>query len=415
MTKIPASLVAAAILAVAGVANTLAQSVLPSEPPEAPIPQAVLQAEAANQAPPPEFVPPPTPFQFGPIVLRPHLSYSYLNENGLPDQAGTRAGTVLQRFAPGLLADLGPNWSLNYTPTWMDYSNADFHGGVDQIGNLAGAYNPSTWQFQLSQSYSNTSDPEIETGRQTEESSYGTVVSADDSLSDRLAIQTSLQQQISSANVQYPESRNWSTQDGIRLNLSPLSTLSLSGQGGYFEVSGSMDGYNFSPVAGWTVQSADRKWALDLSGGVQDQVFYQHRRSVNQTSPNVHLSVDARPITSTHVQILAGENESFSGLTAQATRNKDWGADWDQRLFTHFDLNVGANRSEIDYESISSAGSAYPSRSDQVNSIHANFGVIGLLKRGSITLIYQTSHDASSVRQYSFSSRELGLQVGYSY
>lgn len=393
-----------------------AQPILPQEPPEPAVPLMILNAQN-SEGPPLSAVPPATPFQFGDWVLRPHLMYSYLDDQGLLSAPGDHQSSIVQTIAPGLLANVGQNWSFNYTPSWIRYSNSVFHDGVDQYADVVGVFTPASWLMQVEQTVSLTSDPESETGMQTDERTYATSLSISKALTSRLAVNASFAQQYSVASIVYPESWNWSGGGGLQYQWSPQVTFSLSANAGFFEVIHSTDGYFLSPLAGVSLRTPDRTLQLNANAGVKQQVYYQRMAAAKTNAPQLHVDGTFAPWRDTTFALNGDVAETFSFLTVEGTRRTDWGANFDQRFLTHLDFAVRAMRSEEDYQSAggetilaSDAG-----RRDQVDLVNVSFGVTGLLKRGAAKFIYELSRNRSNVAGYSYSSSQLGFQLSYTY
>jgi hypothetical protein len=410
----PAALLLACLLPL----TSRAQTVLPMEPPETPIPQMVVEGQIATQGPPVGPVLPPTPFSFGNLVLRPHLVYSYMDEHGMLFSPGNNRSSIVQNLAPGLLADWGQNWSANYTPTWIEYSNPVFHNCVDQLADIEGVFNPASFLVQISQTIAVTSDPESETGMQTTERNYNTALTVSKSFTSELAATGSFSQSLSSANVLYPDSRQWSGSGGLRFQWIPQVTFSLNLGAGFFEVVHSTDGYFISPTLGVAIATWNRKLTLNASAGVKKQTYYQRRAASAVAAPSGHVDATFHPDAATSLELLADTGESFSYLLDDGTRRTDWGASFNQQLLTHLNLAVTAMRAEVEYQNFGyepGSTSAPVGRSDQINSLTASLGLVNVFKRGSIKAVFEVSRDNSSIPVYSYSSREIGIALSYTY
>lgn len=395
-----------------------AQSELPQEAPETPIPQLIYDSQVAAEGPPPGPVRPATPFAFGDMVLRPHVMYSYMDEQGLLYSPGNDRSSIVQNFAPGLLVNWGQDWSANYTPTWIHYSNPAFHGGIDQLADVEAAFNPANWLVQASETISVTSDPEIETGMQTTERNYNTSVTASKAFTNELAATASFAQSLSSATVLYPDSRQWSGSGGVRFQWLPPVTVSADFSAGFFEVVHSTAGYFLSPTLGVVIETWNRKLTLNASAGVKRQTFYQRGLTSSVDAPTVHMDAAFRPYAGTSIRLLADSSESFSQLLDDGTRRTDWGVAVSQELLAHFNLYVSGTRAEVSYQNFGyEPGLAAPSleRGDLVNTLSVSLGLVRILQRGNLKVIYEASRDSSSIASYNYSSREIGAQISYAY
>ena len=83
-----------------------------------------------------------------------------------------------------------------------------------------------------------------------------------------------------------------------------------------------------------------------------------------------------------------------------------------QRLLGRLFLNLNASYQMIKY--ISSENSSSSNRTDDLYSLNAQL-TQSFLKRGTVGVFYQISRDDSSVSGYSFTSHQVGFQIGFAY
>ena len=161
-------------------------------PPVATAPQVVQDDESNNVMN--VFIPSgvvnPDPaglFQYGPIVIHPHINYNYQYGTGIANGPGNREDVISQQVAPGLSANLGRHWTVDYTPTLNFYSGNDLKQSVDQSVSLNGATHYQDWDLGFSQIYNSSSDPTTETAAQTSQQTYDTSLSAAYAFNDHWA------------------------------------------------------------------------------------------------------------------------------------------------------------------------------------------------------------------------------------
>ena len=111
----------------------------------------------------------PQPFKYGPVTVRPHLSYRFMYGDGIQPVPTNQQKTVIQEISPGILLELGRHWTVDYTPTIRFYSNKQFRDGVDHAATLTGGLRQDDWSFGLSQNFIYTTAPLAETGSQAEQ------------------------------------------------------------------------------------------------------------------------------------------------------------------------------------------------------------------------------------------------------
>ncbi len=136
-------------------------------------------------------------FQYGPVTLHPHVFNSLIYGSGIQSSIGNEQDTLADTLSPGITADLGRHWTVDYTPTLNFYSSRQFRNSVDQSASLTGATRYEDWSFSLSQNFTPTSDPMTETSAQTSQQSYVTALSAAYVFNDKWAANASVDQGIS--------------------------------------------------------------------------------------------------------------------------------------------------------------------------------------------------------------------------
>ena len=160
-------------------AQALAQSTIAPPPVMSITPPAVLQAQTNRPgetliAAPPAATSTESPFRWGPVTLRPHALYRFIYGNGFDSTPVHSEYSVVHEFLPGLLFNLGSHITLDYTPTVRFYSSDRFRDGVDHNVILSAGGSYQDWTWGVSQTYSQSSTPLVETGVQTDQETFGT-------------------------------------------------------------------------------------------------------------------------------------------------------------------------------------------------------------------------------------------------
>ena len=115
---------------------------------------------------------------------------------------------------------MGNYWTVDYSPTWDFYSSREFRDTLDQNVRLAGGTSYEDWTLGLSQSYSKSSDPQVETGTQTDEETFSTTLSASYRINSKLSLDMGLNQDFILTS-QFQNSREWSTMDWLNYQFWP--------------------------------------------------------------------------------------------------------------------------------------------------------------------------------------------------
>ena len=102
-----------------------------------------------------------------------------------------------------------------------------------------------------------------------------------------------------------------------------------------------------------------------------------------------------------------------SYLQNQVTETTGVSAGLNQRLLGKVFLNLSGAYQFVKYVSSSNI-SGSSSRNDDISSLNASLSR-AFLKRGTFSVFYQISRDDSSQQGYSFTSHQVGFQVGFTY
>src|SRR5207253_3805471 len=160
-----------------GLRDALAQSSSRGSPQlETPGAVQLIDQERSTEARTPgtaAFVAPNSFLHWGPFIARPHFNAGVSYSTGLRSRLGSSEDSLSETFAPGILIELGPKWTLDYTPSLTYYSSATLKDNLSHSVSLGGHTSYGQWAFSLSQSYSTSSQPLLETGRQTDQESFG--------------------------------------------------------------------------------------------------------------------------------------------------------------------------------------------------------------------------------------------------
>jgi hypothetical protein len=412
----------------------LGGSVIMSQPPVVTTPP-VVQEDAVNNEMnvfiPAGVVNPDSAglFQYGPVTLHPHVFNSLIYGSGIQssvgnqqDTIGNQQDTLVDTLSPGVTADLGRHWTVDYTPTLNFYSSHQFHNSVDQSASLTGATHYEDWSFSLSQNANISSDPLTETGAQTDQQSYSTALSAAYTFNDKWAMNASVDQNISLVS-ELQDSYSWSMLEGVNYEFSPRLNVGISGGGGYTKVGGDSSEADSNPdsvneeilvIANWR---ATEKISLQGNVGLNDQQFLAAGYN-DSLSPIFSAAIQYQPFKPTQITLSAGRNVSSSDyyIEAQTTESTTISLSLNQRILKIYNLSLGVGYSQTQYTTTLSIlnYSLGNARTDNDYSFNASFGR-SFLTHGNWAITYQYSDNESSVSIYSQRSNQIGLQVGFSY
>lgn len=349
------------------------------------------------------------PLQWGPVTLRPHLSYQFLYGNGIQSSPGQQQATVIQTLSPGLLFMIGSQWILDYTPSWAFYSSKQFRDTLDHAVTFAGRVTYEDWIFGLSQSYNRSAAPLVETGTQTEQETFSTALNASHRFGSKMSVDMGINQNFNSSE-QFTSSRQWSTMEWLNYLFWPQLEAGIGVGGGYVDVDAGFDSV-YEQVQGRVNWRATDKIGFQVNGGLENRQFLGGGAG-SMLNPIFGASVRYLPFQFTQLSLSAQRMVNTSYLQNQVTESTSVNVGLSQRLFEKLFLSLSGGYNTTTYIA-SSSGSA-TGRQDEYYSFNARLSR-SLLKRGTVAVSYQRSENSSSQSDFGYSSSQIGFEVGYRY
>jgi hypothetical protein len=365
------------------------------------------------------------PFKWGPVTARPHLLYRLLYGSGIQPSPSNHQDTAIHEISPGIVFDIGTHWALDYTPTLRYYSNNHFKDEFDNSVSLSGGAAYEDWRFGLSQSYASSSSPQAETGSQTDEENYSTALTASYAFNSKMSVDVSVNQNLdfvdnpltstnSAPNVQ--KTYTWSTTEWLNYEFWPRLNAGIGAGFGYVNVNIGPN-QTFEQLQGRVNWRATDKISFSINAGFEDRQFLSSG-SGNLLNPLFGASIQYQPFEQTQISLSASRVVSASSLFALASVTVTTGVNLDlnQRLFGKYYLDLGAGYSTVKYtDSISTGSSTFSGdRVDDDYTFNARLSR-SFLKRGTVAVTYQYSDNSSTLPGFSYSSSQIGFEIGYSY
>lgn len=382
--------------------------------------QPVKVAEPASSAPPVYLQPAENdsgvtnlaaaPLQWGIVSARPHVNYRLTRGNGIQATPGQQITTTINTFSPGVLLQAGKHWSLDYTPTWTFYSTSAFNDSLDHLVTLTGTAGFTDGNLALSEVFSSADSPRIETGRQTHEEANTVGLTLNYRLGRKTRIEVGLSQglrYIESA----PNSNEWTTQDWYHYQFSNRLDAAVGVAVGYVIVQPGTDMDYTRPQLriGW---KPSRKVGLDVHGGAEHRRF-RRAGSPSLNTPNYGGSGFYQPLETTTLSISADRGVSVSYFAGEVNENTTWSVGLDQRLLQRFTFNASAGRTNSRY--IPSNRNVIVTSREDLSHLYTVRLSTTFLRRGTVGVVYQHTRNSSDVAVYSFTSNQIGLEIGYRY
>ena len=348
-------------------------------------------------------------WQWGPVGLSPEATYELLYTEGILVGPGHAVSTTLQTFSPGVFFRFGSNWTLDYSPTWDVYSNALFHNTVDHSVRLDGRAVYEDWTFRLEQSYARTSDPLVETARQTPEQFYATALTASYGYGDRTRLELGLDQDIRLSSA-VPEFYEWSSQDWLYFRLSPQLDAAVGPGAGYIIVDPGVDMTYFRPEGRLTWQALE-KLRLDVQGGFENRHFIG-TGSRNLVTPVYSAGAIYQVTETTQLTADADRDVEVGYSLNQVVEVQRYTFGFRQRLLQHFYFGASAGWENSDYLGV--GGPRVAIRHDRGDTYQLSLGTL-LLNHINASLQYSNIHNRSDVPGFGIQSDQYGLVLGYKY
>jgi hypothetical protein len=351
-----------------------------------------------------------SPFRCGPVTLRPSIWYQFLAADGIQSRPGRQVDTIIQTVTPGLLFDIGQHWSLNYSPSWTFYSSREFKDTLNHAASLVGRTSYEDWNLGLSQFYTKTSNPQLETGTQAEQENHVTRLDASYAFNSKLSLDMQLNQIFSMAESS-TSFRQWSTMEWLNYQFWPRFTAALGAGGGYVDVD---TGFNstFEQVQGRINWLITDKTSVSVHGGFEERQFLDSGAD-SLLNPVFGASLQYQPFEFTRLSLDADREVSSSAFrNNEVTESTSITAALNQRLLEKLSLSLSGSYYTTRYVSATTATST--GRTDDYYAFNVRLSC-PFLKRGTIAVIYQFMDNSSSETAFTYSSSQIGFEVGYRY
>lgn len=397
-----------------------AQEVI-TPPPQVPVTPEAMQTENDMQVFNPAekaggFPPASTLFSAGPVTLRPHLAYQVTYGTGIQSSPGQPHATFTHQLSPGILFDIGTHWAVDYTPTLMFYSDPHFQNNVGQQATLTWGTTYEDWTFGLSQNYSQSSSPLVETGAQTDTETYGTGLTASYRFNTKISVDLSANQNFQFVNQStnitqnLSNSREWSTMDWLNYEFWPRLDGAIGAGGGYVNVQNSPN-QTYEQLQARMNWRATDKLSFQIHGGGEDRQF-EVNGAPSLLNPIFGAGIQYQPFEQTRISINAERAVNVSYFQDQVTENTSLNGALDQRLFGRFYLDLSLSYGNTKY--IASASGFSFGRTDNFYSFNAAF-TGHFLTRGTYSVSYGYSNNSSSQSGLGFSSNQVSFELAYTY
>jgi hypothetical protein len=350
------------------------------------------------------------PISLGPVDLRPNVFYRFLYGTGIATAGSNHVDTVIQDFSPGFQLSLGDHLTLDYTSIMMFYSSKDFRNTFDNAVKLAFGTTYENWVFGLSQSYASSSTPLVETGTQTDQQTYITAATATYRFNSEMWADLSFNQTINDAD-QFASHREWSTLDYLNYDFYDRLTVGVGLGFGYVNT---IDGVNntYQQIQGRAAWRMTDKVSFLAHAGLETREFLgSSTNSSTLVSPVAGGTIQWQPFEATKFSFDVSHAVVPSYFQNQVTETTDVTGGLNQRLFGVLTLDLSGGYHRADYIASDASTTA---RTDNYYTFNSRLSC-AFLKHGTAGVFYQYSDNSSTAPGFTFTSNQVGFDLGFTF
>ena len=360
------------------------------------------------------------PYQWGPVSFRPSFTYSFSYATGVQSNPGSSSDSIVQTVSPSFLFLLGTHWSLDYTPSWTFYSSSQLQNSLSHSVAVNWGTSYEDWGLGFSQGYTRSDSPTIQTGAQTDQQGISTALNASYQFNTQMSLSMEVSQNINlvsnSGNATnsvgtLANSYSWSTMEWLNYQFWPRLTAGIGAGVGYATQAGSPDSVN-EQYQGRVNWRATDKVSFGLNGGVQVQQYLGSGAAGDLITPVFGGSIQYQPIKPTQLTLSANRSVSPSYYQSQSSETTTLTAALNQQFKKNFTLGLTGGYATTSYSATSTgvvAGGNNDTYSFSASLSHP------LTKRGTISVNYSYSENSSNNQGLSYSSNQIGVQIGYQF
>jgi hypothetical protein len=352
------------------------------------------------------------------VHVRTHVTYQFLDGNGVQSSPGQSGDVISHTLNPGITIGLGPHWTLDYEPSLVFYSTGRFQNSFNQSISLIGGTTYENWRLGLSQGYSMSDQPQVQTASQTSMQSYSVGLSASYDFNNNWSLELGAGGAFSfvdknQTNTNFPaplsDSQSYFGSGWMNYQFNPKIAVAVGVSSGYSDQSGGFSSVE-EQLLGRVILRPGEKLSISVDGGVQNQEFL-NSGGVELWNPVMAASASYHVFTPTTLTLSANRSVEPSLFQNQVIEGTTVGFGLAQRLLTVLQLSLNYSHTISDYVG-STTGTAQ--REDTGNSYQASLSM-AFLKHGSIGTFYQYSQNSSNQKEFGFSSHQAGVTLTWAY
>lgn len=363
--------------------------------------------------------------EWGALHLHAELSHQFLYDSEIHTRPGESTATTTYTISAPIAAQIGPHVTLNYTPSYRIFSERGFRNTLDHYASLSAGVGYGDWSFGLSQAFSRTDEPLIETSSQTSQDNYNTGLSAVYHATDKISLEVSCSVDLtfvsgSESNVFIgggtntpgilTDSQDYSGSQWINYQMNEKLAVGVGFTFGYTEQQNGLQSADEQYQGRFTWRPG-KKVTVAIVGGVEDRQFLNSDAPDNLTP--IFTTTASYEITGhTSLSLQASRSVNASLFEQQITESTQLGIGLQQRLLGLMQLSMGFSYSSSDFKTARNQLAVV--RTDDTESC-----VIGLslpfFKRGNVGAFYSYNVNSSSQPGFGYSSSEVGATLSWAY
>jgi hypothetical protein len=357
------------------------------------------------------------------------LGYSFAYATGLLNQPGQHASVVSEWVSASLGLQLGPHWSLSYSPSLPSYSSGSGYSDVvGQSVSLTGTTIYQGWTLGLSEGYSFSDTPIVQTGAQTEEEAVTTALSASHSLGNDFTLAVGLDQSAVLAS-QFNDVYSYSGSVSVNYVLSPKVLIGADVGASYSPVSIGPSTTSESYQGVLMVHLGPRA-TVNLSGGIQES-SYGAGGLPTETTPTFSASVLYLLGKKTTISVSASRSLSPTFFSNQVATSTSVGVSISRPLSQKLQVSVSGGYSDTSYQAIEPGPVTYylvgntssplattaaleVAREDRSSSVGASLSY-AFRTHLTASVSYGWSENSSSETAFTYTSSQVSFNLSYGF
>jgi len=300
-------------------------------------------------------------------------------------------------------------WSFNYNPSWTYYSNDRFDDSDSYSANFSSDFGIQDWRIGISQSYRDSNGSLVETGSQTQQTSWGTTLSASRQLNATWYLDLSANQDLRST-TSFSDVRDRSGSGWLRHQASSTVNSSIGFTWGYADIDPGLNTEYMQFLLRFGFKPTD-KLSANIQGGI-DSRKVDAPGFDKQENPTYNASIQYQAFDYTTLALSLSRSISASYFSNFNNETEALTLSLRQRLLGRFFLTASYGERSSEYLDL--LDNFVVARNDEYDSFSLDLST-QLLDRISVSAFYRNNENATNATGFGFSSDQTGFQVGYRY